>query len=189
MMQRGGIVFEVESKGDGENTIQVVDEAIRLRDCAEYNDNPFDSVWAVFDKDSFADKDFNAAIEMAKQHDIHTAWSNEAFELWYVLHFQYRNTAMSRTEYKAEITKRVNEAGFLKKNYKYQKNAKNSKEIMSHYGSEDEAIRNAERLEKTYADKRYARHNPCTTVYKLVRLLRGEDKIFNAIVMEKLNAN
>ncbi len=179
MMQHGGIVFEIETEGKGENTKQVVQKAINLRDYAESIDKPFDSVWAVFDRDSFSDEKFNTAIQMAEQRGINTAWSNEAFELWYVLHFQYRNTPMSRNDYAQEITFRVNEAGYPKRAYKYKKNAIDSQRVMSQYGSDTDAIRNAERLHLSYTDNRHAQHNPCTTVYQLVRLLRGEDNEFN----------
>lgn len=186
MMQHGGIVFEIETEGKGENTKQVVQKAIQLRNFAEEINNPFDSVWAVFDKDSFSDEKFNTAIQMAEQQGINTAWSNEAFELWYVLHFQYRNTPMSRTDYAREITTRVNDAGYPKSAYRYKKNASDSHQVMSQYGSETDAIRNAERLHQSYTDRRYARHNPCTTVYQLVRLLRGEDNEFNRKITSTL---
>lgn len=183
MMQHGGIVFEIESQGEGVNTIQVVEKAIQLRGHAESMDKPYDSVWAVFDKDNFADVQFNEAIEMAQRNGINAAWSNEAFELWYVLHFCYRNTPMSRTEYQGDITTRVNAANYPRRAYQYCKNATDSHAIMSQYGDEATAIRDAERLHKTYTDHRYATHNPCTTVYQLVRLLRGEDPAFNAQII------
>lgn len=45
-------------------------------------------VWIVFDKDSFEADDFDNAVKMAESDKWHAAWSNEAFELWYLLHFQ-----------------------------------------------------------------------------------------------------
>ena len=41
------------------------------------------------------------------------------------------------------------------------------------------AIRYAQSQANSFDDTRFALHNPCTTVYKLVRLLRGEDQEFN----------
>lgn len=38
----------------------------------------------------------------------------------------------------------------------------------------------------SFDDTCYATHDPCTMVYKLVRLLRGEDKEFNKKIMKGL---
>ena len=90
---------------------------------------------------------------------------------------------MSRAEYQGDITTRVNAANYPRRAYQYRKNATDSHAVMSQYGDEATAIRTAERLYKTYTDHRYATHNPCTTVYQLVRLLRGEDPAFNAQII------
>ena len=50
--------YEVKCEGCGEGTMKVVNTAIELAKKAEFLSQPFDSVWAVFDKDNFAD--FNA---------------------------------------------------------------------------------------------------------------------------------
>jgi hypothetical protein len=44
----------------------------------------------------------------------------------------------------------------------------------------------AKAQDASFVDERYAQHNPCTTVYKLVRLLRGEDKEFNKRILSDL---
>ena len=180
---RGTIVYDIEVKGEGDNTINVVDKAIELKSRGDY-----DSVWAVFDKDSFPDKNFNAAIEKAENNGIGCAWSNEAFELWYLYHFVNRVTAMSRTEYKKAITEAVNNSSNykLKKPYTYAKNDTDNYRIMTTYGSMENAIKYAEFTSKTYTDKRYSTHNPCTMVYKLVRLLIGKDEKFNEELKRKI---
>ena len=75
-----GLVVQVE--GLGINTMSLVHETINLREQGDY-----DQVWCVFDKDDFPDKNFNAAIALAKRNRIRVAYSNQSFELWYVLHF------------------------------------------------------------------------------------------------------
>ena len=77
--QQGVIVYDIEVKGLGRGTKDVVDKAIDLK-----NKNNYDRVWAVFDKDEFPAKDFNEAIVMGQKNGIEVAWSNEAFELWYL---------------------------------------------------------------------------------------------------------
>ena len=182
-LNRGTIVYDIEVKGEADNTINVVDKAIELRDKGEY-----DSVWAVFDKDSFPDKNFNAAIIKAEQNGIGCAWSNEAFELWYLYHFVNRVTAMSRKEYEQAISDSVNKSPNYtsKKAYKYQKKDPNNYQIMTTYGSMEDAIKYAEAQSQKYTDNRFATHNPCTMVYKLVRLLIGQDEEFNEYVKQKV---
>lgn len=174
-------VFDLQFGGGGISTIKVVDEAIKLRDKSPQK---FDRVWAVFDKDSFKDADFNTAIHKGEQNGINCAWSNEAFELWYLLHFQYRNTPMSRNDYANAIAKSVNDKQSTK-SFRYVKNSKNMHTILKQYGNEDDAIRNAKRLHKIQTGTVYAQYNPCTTVYKLVEELRGRDQQLNQEIKNK----
>jgi hypothetical protein len=50
-------------------------------------------IWCVFDRDTNGiegdkqDTEFNLAIHAAQQNNINTAWSNDCFELWVLLHF------------------------------------------------------------------------------------------------------
>lgn len=181
--------YEVTAEGDGLNTIAVVDEAIRQKRQAELTQPPYDSVWAVFDKDSFPKKRFNAAIIKANDNGINVAWSNEAFELWYLYHFHNRITAMNRSEYQKAISDAVNKVGNLRgrKKYKYAKNASDNYAIMNKYGNQENAIKWAREQHQTYADEKYADHNPCTTVYLLVLQLLNRDKELIRKVMEKIN--
>ena len=187
-MQHDSIVYEINCEGGKINTMQVVEKAIELRDKAIESGSPYDTVWAVFDKDDFPSASFNAAIEKANRHNIGCAWSNEAFELWYVFHFVNRVTAMNREEYKKAISKYINDSPTYnqKAKYTYRKNDPKSHITMTTYGDEARAIRFASNQAASFSDTRYATHNPCTTVYKLVRLLRGEDKEFNKKIMDDL---
>lgn len=114
MENSGGLVFEITNAGGGINTIQVVQKAIELRDKAIGDKKPYDITWAVFDRDSFDAADFDNAIHMAESNDIRCAWSNEAFELWYIYHFENRITPMSRKEYAHKITTLVQKNQKLK---------------------------------------------------------------------------
>lgn len=184
----GVFVVELNFSGGGINTIQVVDEAIRLKEKAERKKQPYDIVWAVFDRDSFNPGKFNAAIIKAEANNIECAWSNEAFELWYLLHFEYRNTGMNRADYCGKIEQHINASPLYnkKKPYKYKKNDEAHYDEMSTYGNIERALDNAEKLDALYNDECYANHNPRTLVYKLVRLLLGRDKDFNNFIKEKM---
>src|SRR4051812_24536345 len=74
--------LDLRVHGAGDNTKNLVLIADELRSQDEY-----DQVWCVFDRDSFPADRFNAALEMAQSRGIRVAYSNEAFELWYLLHF------------------------------------------------------------------------------------------------------
>lgn len=50
------------------------------------------------------------------------------------------------------------------------------------------AIRMAKKQNETFENKSYHLHNPCTKVYELVRLLRGEDIDFNEEIKIKMNS-
>lgn len=179
MKNSSSLVFEVVPDGGGINTLAVVDKAIELRDKASNSGQPYDSVWAVFDKDGFPDSDFDNAILKAERNGIGCAWSNEAFELWYIYHFDNRCTPMSRSDYQSIITSRVR-ACLGNKSYTYKKNDCDIRNILSRCGCDEEkAIRWAENQFLRFNDSRYHLHNPCSTVYKLVRLLIGKDKDFN----------
>jgi hypothetical protein len=174
-------VLNLQFGGGGISTIKVVDEAIKLRDKSP---QLFDRVWAVFDKDSFKDADFNTAIHKGEQNGVNCAWSNEAFELWYLLHFQYRNTPMSRNDYANAISKAVNEKQKVK-SFRYTKNSKEIYKVLQQDGNEDDAIRNAKKLYDTHTEATSALQNPCTTVYKLVEELRGRNALLNEEIKQK----
>lgn len=182
-LNHGTTVYDIEVKGLGANTTSVVDKSIDLK-----NKGNYDRVWAVFDKDSFSGDKFNGAIIKAEKNGICCAWSNEAFELWYLYHFVNRTTGMSRTEYKKAISDAVNEAPNFKakKNYVYAKNDIRNFEIMTRYGSMDNAIKFAEAQSMKYTNKRYATHNPCTMVFKLARQLIGQDAELNEEIKNKI---
>ncbi len=98
--------YQIDVEGTGMNTQSLLNEASRLK--AEYEKNQgrtVDRLWVVFDRDSFSANNFNSAIQRCKENkpEIGCAWSNEAFELWYLLHFHYFENAMSRKDFKGLI--------------------------------------------------------------------------------------
>lgn len=62
-------------------------------------------VWVIFDKDNFSDDQFNSAIEQACRKGYYIGWSNEAIELWFLLHFEYLNAGITREQYCEKLTK------------------------------------------------------------------------------------
>lgn len=163
--------YQIDIAGTGRNTQSLVDEALRLKEAYEKSTTQqVDEFWVVFDKDSFSSQDFNAAIQRCENSDIGCAWSNEAFELWYLLHFQYYENAMSRRDYKGLIESNLRP--ILGEAFRYEKNSQQMYELLKEHGSQDDAIRNGKRLKERYGQRKdYANHNPCTMVWVLVEEL------------------
>lgn len=181
-------VYTTKVIGQGNNTMHIVEKAISLKEKAI---TPYDRVWAVFDRDSFPPQHFNAAIEKAQQHGIEVAWSNEAFELWFVYHFKEVSAPMNRARYEGEISTAIRAAakqgGKAKdKAYQYTKTCQDIFHLLKSYGSQDDAIRRAQRQHHAFGkDKRFAHQNPCTTVYRLVNQLIERDEELIREVMAK----
>lgn len=149
-------IYELDIRGIGYNTASLVRNAVLLKGKDDY-----DQVWCVFDRDSFPAQDFNAAFEIARHNDIEIAYSNEAFELWYLLHFHYYDAAIPRREYRVKLTELLG--------HKYEKNSETIyDELLSRQAA---AIRNAEKLYSSYTSCQPERDNPSTTVHRLVKAL------------------
>lgn len=181
----GKFVYDIEFDGGGISTLKVVEKAIELRDSSTQK---YDSVWAVFDKDSFTSNSFNSAIKKAEANGIKCAWSNEAFELWYLLHFHNRVTAMGREEYKEAIEKAINDKKVNKsKPFKYKKNDTAIYALLSKIGNQTQAIKWAKDLNSGLGGEQFSNYNPATKVYELVEELVGKSEKFNKELVEKFN--
>ena len=150
----------VEIHGTGRNTLSLVHYAEEIRDNRA---EEFDEIWLVFDKDSFPAVNFNNAIAFCLAHydkGFRVAYSNEAFELWYLLHYELIKRPVSRFDYEAMLTR------LMKKRYK-----KNNPNLYNKLLSRQPlAIEHAKTL---YAKRSNspAKDNPSTTVFQLVEEL------------------
>jgi hypothetical protein len=160
-------VREEKIVGEGRATCALVKRAAIIREELERSRQlPFDRVWVVFDKDDF--NDFNEAIQLAKDYGIECAWSNEAFELWYFLHFQYLDAAISRHDYITKLQDEIRKhSGY--ESYEYRKNDALTYKLLNSIGDEEFAKKCAARLRKYFeGDSDYREHKPCTMVDILV---------------------
>ncbi len=172
-------VCDFKIVGAGNNTTSLVNKAMVLRtDLQMQTNRTIDKMWIVFDRDSFTAQSFNSAIQTctADRPDVDCAWTNEAFELWYRLHFHFYNTGISRKQYQDLIEGNFQRQGL--NDYKYKKNSTEMFTLLETYGSLEDAIRNAANLEKIYQGQHnYATQNPCTMVHKLVAELFSLERI------------
>ncbi len=150
-------VVELKVLGLGDNTLSLVEHSVKRIQRRDYT-----QVWCVFDRDSFSAQQFNAALELAKRRGIQVAYSNEAFELWYLVHFHYHDVATSRSDYARMLSERLG--------FRYQKNSREMYDLL--LDRQPQAIRNAQRLLDFYGPEHNPeRDNPCTTVHLLVQEL------------------
>jgi len=157
--------FKVKSamiitEGTGCNTISLVTEAQKIVNSYKTDDIEFDQVWCVFDRDDFYDT-FNDAIFKAKGIGFRVAYSNEAFELWYLLHFIYFDSSITRVDYILKLSKHMNT--------KYKKNSTEMYEIL--LPNQSVAINRAKRLLYNYSESNPNKEEPSTTVHLLVEEL------------------
>lgn len=96
---------EIKCVGTGMNTDSLMEYAVDIAKEARRARAQYERIWVVFDKDSFPEENFNRAFELARtQPRITPCWSNECFEIWYLLHFHYRDTAIGRHDLWPEIS-------------------------------------------------------------------------------------
>ena len=151
-------VVEVDVRGLGEDPSKLVKSA---KDLKNKDGDDYDQIWCVFDRDSWILENFNNAISSATSQGFRVAYSNEAFELWYILHFEYLNTGIPRKDYIPKLS--------LLLGQKYQKNSETIYDEL--LNRQPIAIRNAEKLLTEYNPHVPANDNPSTTVHLLVQEL------------------
>ncbi len=95
----------VKAVGQAMNTMTLVSKAISIRDADQKRKKIHDQCWVVFDKDDFPAKDFNQAIQFAEKNGFRVAYSNQAFEYWFLLHYNLYIGAIHRSQYKDMLTK------------------------------------------------------------------------------------
>lgn len=94
----------IMSEDGSDSKIRLVEATIALQakliNDKSYN-SEIDETWVVFDRDIDKakpnDKEtFNEALALAQRNDINVAYSNDSFELWFLLHFQVVSGDMHR---------------------------------------------------------------------------------------------
>jgi len=154
---------DIDVQGIGYNTSSLVTEAIKIKNEAIQRNEPYIETWCVFDKDDFSIESFEKAIRLAEQNQIRCAYSIEAFEIWYMLHFNFYETAFSRLQYKEKLSE------LLKKPY-----LKNDTEMYLVLSKkQSRAIQNAKKLYDKQRLLPLKDRNPITTVFLLVERLIG----------------
>lgn len=170
---------KVKPIGTGTSNITLIGNAVSIWELYAAEGKYYESLWCVFDRDDFPQEKYNQAFasianeervlnrkyrkKTGRKVKINIAYSNQAFELWYLLHFDYIDTGLHRWQYKDMLSHSQ------RMNRKYEKNYHNMYSLLE--GIQDTAVRNAKRLEASINGQSKHNHNPSTTVYKLVEEL------------------
>lgn len=169
-----------------------------LEDLKNYSDEnnkkytDFEHKWIVIDRDiervnggGHTAEDFNNAIKNAKSKrkdlNIEVAYSNDSFELWYLLHFHYRSTGILRDEIIKKVIeelKKVEPHKFSKLNKDNIKEKNYTKMIFETlFDRQETAINNAKKLLISYGSSHNPEQdNPSTTVHNLIEILNNLGK-------------
>jgi len=156
------------------------------KDGISYKD--YEHKWIVIDRDNehkgggHTKKDFKEALSNAKNKRrdlrIDVAYSNDSFELWYLLHFDYRDTPIMRDEIIEIVIEKLKKSEprkFLKLTKDNIKNTNYTKHIFDVLpNKQEDAIKRADKLLTSYgANHNPEKDNPVTTVHRLVVLLKN----------------
>ncbi|MBL7797425.1 MAG: RloB domain-containing protein [Saprospiraceae bacterium] len=172
----------LRSVGTGLDPKRVVERTIVEREKLKNESRKeVDESWAVFDKDDADENErkirrFEEAFSIADEEGINLAYTNEAFELWLLLHLTAvpprpplpRHEIYQRLE--AEISRRP---GF--EDFRYNHRETEAVDILDkirRLGDENAAVRRAEALLAAQAGIPPIQANPSTCVHLLVKSLR-----------------
>jgi len=162
----GQVVFAKHIGTDSASVIEAIVSHER-----ENPNQKYEKTWAVIDKDDYSKNQINGAIQRAKELGICIAISNEAYELWILLHFRPITRFTSRKELNSELNKIFKDRWGIEY-------SKSSQDIYNFIvGLQSKAIKNSKQLVKTHIQNHgkldpYV-HNPLTTVFELVEYLNS----------------
>ncbi len=164
---------KVTAIGLGRSKTVLVEKVIAELDKKQYLEGQSDydpdrRIWCVFDFDTTnregEDSDYDHAINLAESNNINAACSNDSFELWFLLHYQYTDSQLTRAEYYQRLSSIFG--------WNYEEEGKKKDIARSFYGilleHQNSALKNAERLHSTMSKFDPHDQNPCTRVDKLV---------------------
>lgn len=163
---RGKIQLDIH--GEGENTISLFEAA---KSYIERNQAViYKHVWIVYDTDDFPAERINQTENLCKRESneettYHATWSNQCIELWYLLHFCYFQSDISRGAYWPKLSEWLKKLGVGG----YTKNRADMFQILQPYM--DQAIANAKKLDALNSGKPPASAAPGTKVYELIEML------------------
>jgi len=159
---------QVRVEGKGDNTLNLYAKAKEL---ATQSINGYRHVWIVYDTDDYPASHIDETerlckIESNNEITYHAIWSNQCVELWFLLHFNFIQSDLNRSEYWPKLTQILKS---LKKG-EYHKNRDDMYHIL--YPYMNTAIINAKKLETINEEKKPSNSAPGTMIHKLIEKLK-----------------
>ena len=181
----GLVQYEKGNKRIAEGTVVKIAQHQHSDPCGVLNDlltapnrDSFDECWIVIDRDEVEYKgngigghtkeNFDKAIEGCKNNKVEIACSNPCFELWIVLHFEYRDTQCSRDDIQHKALEKLNT---LLSKGKQLKKVDDMKSMTDLYPLLKEKTGVAIKFAEKLSANEERQENPSTGVYKLVKAL------------------
>lgn len=161
----------------GQSKLKLIESTASI---IENSETKYDEVWCVFDMDFKQGEkefsDFDNAISKGKSLGYHIAYSNDSFELWFYLHFNYTEQKNHRSFYYKFLGQ--------KWNINYEKDGKTYKFCQTIYSklendneaSQNNAIERAEKLYSKQSNLPCHQQNPISLVYELVNYLNDNKR-------------
>lgn len=168
---------DVESYGTGSSKTALVKEVLKIIEFDE--DAKSKEIWIVFNFDinpsqvEQQKEDYNNAIKLATKNGLKVACSNDAFELWLLLHYQLLDMQWTRHQYYEKLSELWN-CNYVKQgkilNFCQQIYKRLEEDERA---SQEEAIKRSKclHLKGEENGETYAERNPHTTIYQLVEEL------------------
>lgn len=154
----------VKAIGQGMGTVALIQKAINIKEQEKQKGRTYNQNWVVFDKDDFPDVDFNAAIALARKNGFEVAYSNQAFEYWFLLHFNLYQGALHRSRYEKMLSDLLG--------FPYSKKSGVSNKMFNIlFPKQMQAINYAKTVMKQFSGDNPSQKESSTTVYLLVEEL------------------
>nr|WP_291683873.1 RloB family protein [Bacteroides sp.] len=154
----------VKAIGQGMGAAALIQKAIHIKEHEIQKGRTYNQNWVIFDKDDFPDADFNAAIALAQKNGFEVAYSNQAFEYWFLLHFNLYQGALHRSRYEKMLSDLLG--------FPYTKKAGVSNKMFNVLlPRQAQAINYAKVVMKQLTGNNPAQEESSTTVYLLVEEL------------------
>ena len=160
--------IQLEIHGERKNTLRLLDKAVSR---VQSSIKVFKHVWIVYDTDDFPPERINQTVEECKKLTTdetiyHALWSNQCIELWFMLHFNFVESDLHRSEYIPKLTEWLNRIG----KGEYEKNREDIYDTLLPYLND--AIRNAKKLDEYNRYRTPSNAATGTKVYELMELLK-----------------
>ena len=161
--------LDIKTVGTGRNTLSLVEFTEAFVQKEQQRGKEYDQIWCVFDKDDFSTDAFNEAVFRAQRSfgEGHAAYSNQAFEYWFLLHFEdHQGGAIHRNQYNNRLNRYLSTASIVY-------DGTNSKRVSIDFFDfmqplQDIAITRAKRIYENLEHHSPALEESSTTVFRLV---------------------